>query len=1057
VAANDYMLEHFYRGQTVSAGAPDSDMRLLAGSKGIVPEMVAEAVQLAIIPPLSKQPMGALALVRSAKHGFYFTQSQMGAAGQFMTHVVIIPSEVVRGMSGNLRGLLALAEEAMPSFESTGVMLQPLSYTPVDPPGGPQATRAMLALMSATRNRINTIETLLAAVITNIPVRIFGAPPEVDKRLALVEGLLALMPSPARLGVTFATHAAPQRRPQTIITFLPDSESPPDGVSYRWGEANPVGVEVQDEYAHFIAGQLRLDTELVLQGTEALTPVAGWRIRLGDSLSAALHYAAQRLKTDNAVLGNQPVELDAAAQVLTDDPTLSDEVRLAYTSHLLKLALPLQATDHLRQIGRVARGSSALEAALLHHLEETLNAGAHAETIFHTLVDWISDSGGFSGMLWVEQAQRAARMHTQALVAAGDAEGLATFLRAVGSAPSSAQVAPVLPTLVDLVLPLAGKNAALTQTVIALAAAAYPTDRFQKLFDRSDLLAHLPQNLVKLMPYLFGSARGETSGLLAKAASAFEEEIHPLMAIRLAEIAMLRDRGDLLDVSALQLLAKAAASAWGDTYDQTLRWIVRNLSTDQRVYVLGDDGARSLVRILLARRAYNDFASSLLNAGRVIFGQDRSANAYADFVQSIFTDAELTPGAALNALKALEANAMKPLPLMMAHYGALQAAGWSAAMAGSAADLQALVVSNPLIATQAPLPLILSLVQYHMSRVDTPSAVRVAEMTPGMAAAEGEGGTLSMLRLYGLMNDDEATRAIATQLMRRFVRLLPAGEDRRAATRIMDKLGAQVKSELDVTLLYKRIFDGVPIEEYAGYLHSTASLLRDTALTYADRERVPGLKILLGDLDALFGGFTAEDRATLAREIIDLGKVIVALAQRQKALRPRPSNAQLEALITGIEPSIAPLDVFRSMGGYFSRGKRANISLSPTNNPHPLGTRGAHDLLHDVQVSLRLLRGFLRAFPAEGRWKFTSEMLWSELESLWDELPLEDRRKLVHDLAFDLQRLPEYVMLIAEQGNPRALVEDDRNMRKLELGERKPDNALELYRLVSGYFRLRGR
>jgi hypothetical protein len=378
-------------------------------------------------------------------------------------------------------------------------------------------------------------------------------------------------------------------------------------------------------------------------------------------------------------------------------------------------------------------------------------------------------------------------------------------------------------------------------------------------------------------------------------------------------------------------------------------------------------------------------------------------------------------------------------------------------MAGAAADLQALVLANPLIAAQAPLPLMLALVQYHIGRVDMPAAVRIAELTPAMAASEGDGGAQAMLRLYGLMSDDEATREIAINLLRRFVRLLASGDDRRATTRLIEKLGTAVKPQLDATLLFKRIFDGVPVEEYAGYLHTAANFLHDTTLTYVDKERVPGLKVLTGDLDALFGGFTGDEREKLAREIIELGKVIVALGQRQKALRPRPSNAQLEALVTGVEPSIAPLDVFRSMGGYFSRGKRATYSLSPLNAAHPLFARGAHDLVQDVGVTLRLLRGFMRAFPAEGRWKFSAELLWSELESLWDEVSLADRRKLVQDMSLDFQRLPDYILLIAEQGNPRALVEEDRNMRKLELGERKPENTLELYRLISGYFRLRGR
>jgi hypothetical protein len=378
-------------------------------------------------------------------------------------------------------------------------------------------------------------------------------------------------------------------------------------------------------------------------------------------------------------------------------------------------------------------------------------------------------------------------------------------------------------------------------------------------------------------------------------------------------------------------------------------------------------------------------------------------------------------------------------------------------MAGPAADLHALVLANPLIAAQAPLPMLLALVQYHMSRVDTPSAVRIADLTPSMAAAEGDGGAQAMLRLYEMMAEDEAAREIATNLLRRFVRLLPSGDDRRATTRLVEKLGTAVKPALDATLLLKRIFDGLPIEEYAGYLHTAANFLHDTALTYADKEHVPGLKVLLGDLDALNGGFTPEDRQTLVRELIDLGKIIVSLAQRQKALRPRPSSAQIDALINGVETSIAPLDVFRSMGGYFSRGKRASIRLAPLTNPHPLAARTSHDLVTDVGVTLRLLRGFLRAFPAEGRWKIEAEVLWDELESLWDEVPLADRRKLVQTMALDFQRLPEYILLIAELGNPRALVEEDRNMRRLELGERKPENTLELYRMISGYFKVRGR
>ena len=1056
MADNVFLLEHFYRGQWVRGGAPEGEPRLLASSAGVKPEQVSEAIQLALIPPQPDSERGGVALVRGKSGVFYFVQARIGAAGEQIAHVTLLPSELIRVLSGNVTALLPLVQSSMPTYDASGSILGLVSFT-AEPPTTQQQTSAMLALMTATRDRINTIETLLAGVITATPVLIQGAPPELETRLAAVEGLMALLPPPARPGVTFATYGTPQRRVDTAIVFYPDEELPPETLVYRWREPNTEGVKPADDYARYMTSQLRLDTALVLEQTNALTAVAGWRIRRGDTLGEALRYAAMRLRIDNAVLGNQPVELDDAAQVLADDPTLTDELRLAYVNHLLKLALPLEALDHLRGLGRIARGNPDLENVLLGQIEEALTANVHTGAIYRALVDWVATGTGFTGMFWTEQIQRAAKLYADTLAKEGDTAALATFLREAAAAPSSAQVAPTLPTLIERSLPLASEDAALAQSVLMLAAVAYASDRLLRLFAERTLIAKLPLSIARLQPYLLGSGKGETTQVLANAAGALGDDSRDVLVIRFAELAILQDQPGLVDSAALELLAHAAASEWGDPFDQTLRWVVRNLATETGLRLLGEEGARSLMRILLARRAYNDFAASLTTFGRALYIGEGGQASLGDFTRAIFSTLALDPPATLAALRALSANGLKPLPMMNAYYGALQADNWSPALGIAAAELNAIVLNNQMLASQVPVPMLLSLVQYHVKRADPPSAVRIAELLPEIAAKEGEGGANAMLRLCGLLRDDEAMRAVAVNLVRRYVRLLPLTVDRRAAGRLGEKLGVKVKNALDATLLLKRVFDGLPIEEYAGYLQVTAQFLSDTASAYVDKERYPGIKILLSDLDSLNGGFKPEDRRALGREIIELGKGIVTIAARHKTMRPRITDAQIESLVAGELDATAPLDLMRIMGGYFSRGKRVITKIEQTMGGHPLAARPAGDVLTHTEVALRLLRAFAKALPNEARWTINAAAVREEMESIWEDVPLAERRRLVQDLARDFQRLPELIVFIAERGNPRILQEDERSARKLDLGEKKPENTLELYRLISGYFRARAR
>src|SRR5690606_14900856 len=228
VASASYQLEHFYYGPFVRAGQPEGDPRLLAHSAGIKQELAEEIVAQAILPPLDTVPDGAWAIVRGKVVPFVMIQAQRGAAGQVMRHYVVMQSDVLRALGGNLDVLRGLIEIDMPVYDRLGDRPPPLALPQAGPPSDEAQIDHILELMTITHNRLDEIEALLAAVVAGVQIIVQGAPPELDARLNLVKGLLALLPPPARFGVTFTTHSEPDTHVDAQIRYLSGDAPPPD-------------------------------------------------------------------------------------------------------------------------------------------------------------------------------------------------------------------------------------------------------------------------------------------------------------------------------------------------------------------------------------------------------------------------------------------------------------------------------------------------------------------------------------------------------------------------------------------------------------------------------------------------------------------------------------------------------------------------------------------------------------------------------------------------------------------------------------------------------------
>lgn len=1045
-----FNLEHFYFGQVVRGGKPEGELRVLAATPGIKDETAAEVANQALIPPFKGVPDGSWALVRGKKVPFIMAQSQLGEAGQSIIHFMLMPPEVLRALGGNLDAMMKLVEPQMPVFDRLGGDLQRITLPQTGPPDKDAQIDHILELMTYTRNSMDVIENLLSAIVQGVQIIIQGAPHDLKSRVGFIQGLLALLPPPARFGVTFTTHSVPSTKVDAQIRFYSDDAPPADTLVYNWPNAQLEGNIVEDGYSHFIISQLRLDAELVIQQTQALTAVAAWRIRRGDGLAEALSYASYRLAVDNSVLNNLPVEVADISRVLAEDPTLDNNLRVAYGRHLLAFALALGDTQPADPLSILLRQNPELEQATLQQLNDALTEGK-AELVYSTLSRWFANPLGPEGEAWVKLTHRSILMHMDDLMKEGDLEAVNHFLEEIHSVNLTVEISGVVPKLVEMALPLSVRDRTLAQTTFLLAINYLEIGLIQKILGAPKFLAQLPKPLARLMPYVSGSDPSRPpAGLLAEVAAAFGDQWKSLVLVRFAEAAMRTERKDLLDTSALAGLVQVALSPWGLQYDQVLLWIVNNLSTPESLQTLDDPGPFYLLQILLARGAYLELANGMINQARVLYPGDLQAD-YALMVQRLFAETPIPVNDVPGALGGIEKGGIKSLPLAMAYIGALEGQDWSPVLDQVAAAVTTSLIENRTILNVIHPTAMLALLKFHVKRDDVPGATRLSSLFPEVAVNQGTMGIAMMIRMFKMMDKDPKLKMASMELLRRYVRQSESAAARQAIVQFGRELGLPIRHALEATLSLKRLMGGVDFVDYADFIHVAAEFLQDTAMAYVDRNNLPSLGALANDMQSLTGGLTDEDRRQIAHNIVALGRAIIVLGEQYRAKSPRDVDKHIEGLLAGKADPKSGVDVLRVMGGYFAKGKRYRVKLDRSTS-HPLGERSAPMLRDQAEIVNHLLRGVIQAFPPDQEVTISAQDIRDEVESMWGALSLHQQREIVRGLAIDLQRVAEFAVHIAANGDEKSLT-DTTIGRKLETGKQQPKNTIEFYRYVQGYFK----
>jgi len=1037
-----FALEHFYYGQLVHHHKPQKDMRLLAKSAQISDEQVAEAVRYALATPSTVLAQGTWALVRGRKTPFFIVQSQKGVDGQLTMHFIVVPSDVLRSLAGNIKAMSELIQDMLPVYNQLGNDLVPLTLTNPEPIPTTEQVDELLELMTYTKNKMNTIENLLAAVINGLPLVIINAPQEAHLRVSFIQGLLTLLPSSTRYGVTFATSSDSKTQLNLQLRFV-DSDTAPNGtITYDWVSGKIIGNIPQDDYSHFIISQFRLDPSLVIQQTETLTPIAGWRFRNGDSLASALSYASYRTKVDKSVTTNQPVEVADVSKVLSDDPTLTPELRVAYSRHLINLSLAIEDMQFAAPVAVMLHNNEALAHEIHQQMSNALNDGL-AYLIYETLFNWMGHPLGPQGHNWIDLTYKAALAYLDELIEDQDHEAIDEYVDSIQSAPTGVAVGKVVPDVLAKLMPQIEYDQQIAMPLLSLAIQHIPKDELRQVLSNPTFRTYMPQTMLTFLSHLYNQQMPPAPpGTLMAAVESLSTKSRKDALLKFTEMAGDNKRIDLVDAEALQSLFNTTQSSEPIDHVGFLLELTTNL-IDSELKSLSDEGPQYLLQIYYALHQYDLLAKNMIKVSRDFFGIDRQFD-YIAMVQKLFASVKITANEATTVLVAIRRNGIKGLPYLTATVGILEGTDWSNNLERIAEEAIIIISENPRYLEVIQPATILGILEYYVRQNNIDKAIEIGRFIPDVAANRGDAGPPTIRRMLKMMSRDRRGRSMSFEYLRSYIRKSDSSIARKAVRHFGKGVSKEAHRKLEVAYIMSRFFGGIDLITYSEFLEVAVALLKDTAEAYHNNR--PTIGDLQQMIDTIRTGFDLDDRELLGKLQVEVGKAIVSLYDQHRNAGSRGETGRLKSS----ENFTSILDIFMIISSVAGNKQRYRSELEHFKEEFPFGTRTGLEILDQSDLTNNILRSPMTAMPIDKPIKYTTADIKDEIESRFLLIPENIRDEVRLSIAKNLQILVFLVNHIGKEGDPRALSDSTLSSRLDEA--QRPRSTLEFYRYIYGYF-----
>jgi hypothetical protein len=438
-------------------------------------------------------------------------------------------------------------------------------------------------------------------------------------------------------------------------------------------------------------------------------------------------------------------------------------------------------------------------------------------------------------------------------------------------------------------------------------------------------------------------------------------------------------------------------------------------------------------------------ARGMLFQSREVYGVDGQTD-YVRMIQQIFNSHTFTAEEVPAALEGLQYGKITGVPYVAAGVGILEAALGSPKFKGVADDLLRRLSHEEsaleVVSTELPL----TLLKYFHALNDETSMRTVGRLLAiNTAAQEDKIGLPALNQSYKLLRVEKNHQRIAFDIVRQYVRRAPDKPAARAVAYFTKEIGPEAGERLEIANQFSGFIGRLDFVVFADAVNETATLLQTIMEAYGQRNNKPPLKRLNLVYDNLRVRMEEKTRREFAGHLQQVAKNIVSLGKAHESSAGKP-----DGLVKGSDAPRNGVDVWRFAGGHVARGRALPIKLTAVADPLPFGD-AAPDLLRGYAATAAELLYQAAEHPPQ---KYAPAQFTVELDSLLNSITLEAEanKTLQRQLAIDLQRLAELVVMIYKEGDVSAVEEDSRLGKRLEAGQQEPRTPLEMLRFFYGKF-----
>ena len=416
-----------------------------------------------------------------------------GSPDNLVHEYVLLPRKVLHQAAGNLDPLLALVMEPEPVVEAAAntTILEPLELPALLPWQPEDRLKHFRALLQGyAQGNIERVLRMLGALLDERRLMIQDCEVDTRARIALLQGLMALLPAPARAELTFSTNIN-DKAPASVVVVFADA----DDDTERWVADStegrfPDAEALKSPYTLLLRDLWDGDEAAFLDVLAEMEPMAE-ALLPGESLTTGLAKLADQLRLDHRIRAGKPVEADLLKAVLAKDLPVDSNLGERYAERLLEHALETRDTEAALLVALAMDQDEALDNALGTTLSEALQSQPDAVYLF---VRTRLNDAMEADARWIDRLQSAALISLQVAINDADPETIGNWLRLIAREPHEYGLSAILRDGILAAQQRAHDDADLARRLIVLAIRHVP-EILDTLLADAELLETLEDNL----------------------------------------------------------------------------------------------------------------------------------------------------------------------------------------------------------------------------------------------------------------------------------------------------------------------------------------------------------------------------------------------------------------------------------------------------------------------------------------------------------------------------------------------------------------------------------